>query len=54
VPSSAVESMTFGGLSGLTALANETGRENGGTKGGGTAGPPTATGGNAAPKLPGV
>ncbi len=39
VPSSAVESMTFGGLSGLTALAKEAARENGGTKGDGAARP---------------
>jgi regulator of protease activity HflC (stomatin/prohibitin superfamily) len=37
VPSSAVESMTFGGLSGLTALAKEATRENGAAKGEGAA-----------------
>jgi hypothetical protein len=37
VPSSAVESMTFGGLSGLTALAKEATRENSAAKGEGAA-----------------
>ena len=54
VPSSAVESMTFGGLSGLTALAKEAARENGGTKGEGAARPGGVGADQGAPKLPSV